>query len=85
VIVETHSSLLLLGVQTLVAEGKLSPDLVKLHWFQRDMTTGATTITGADLDEMGAFGEEFPEDFDDVTLKADRAYLDAVEKKSFLS
>jgi predicted ATPase len=84
VIVETHSSLLLLGVQTLVAEGKLSPDLVKLHWFQRDMTTGATTITGADLDEMGAFGEEFPEDFDDVTLKADRAYLDAVEKKSFL-
>jgi len=85
VIVETHSSLLLLGVQTLVAQGKLSPDLVKLHWFQRDMNTGATTITSADLDEMGAFGEEFPEDFDDVILKADRAYLDAVEKKSFLS
>lgn len=85
VIVETHSSLLLLGVQTLVAEGNLSPELVKLHWFQRDMNTGATTITSADLDEMGAFGEEFPEDFDDVILKADRAYLDAVEKKSFLS
>jgi predicted ATPase len=85
VIVETHSSLLLLGVQTLVAQGKLSPDLVKLHWFQRDINTGATTITSADLDEMGAFGEEFPEYFDDVILKADRAYLDAVEKKSFLS
>lgn len=85
VIVETHSSLLLLGVQTLVAEGKLSPELIKLHWFQRDMNTGATTITRADLDEMGAFGEEFPEDFDDVILGADRAYLDAVEKKSFLS
>jgi predicted ATPase len=85
VIVETHSSLLLLGVQTLVAENKLSPELVKLHWFQRDMNTGATTITSTDLDEMGAFGEEFPEDFDDVTLKADRAYLDAVGKKSFPS
>ena len=30
VVVETHSSLLLLGVQTLVAEGDLSPELVKL-------------------------------------------------------
>ena len=31
VVVETHSSLLLLGVQTLVAEGTLPPDHVALH------------------------------------------------------
>src|SRR5262249_45447559 len=36
VVAETHSSLLLLGVQSLVAEGKLSPDKVKLHWFSRN-------------------------------------------------
>ena len=36
VVIETHSSLLLLGVQTLVAEGKLSPELIKLHWFTRN-------------------------------------------------
>ena len=41
VVAETHSSLLLLAIQTLVAEGKLSPDLVKLHWFSRDKR-GAT-------------------------------------------
>ena len=31
IVAETHSSLLLLAVQTLVAEGSLSPELVKLH------------------------------------------------------
>ena len=44
VVVETHSSLLLLGVQTLVAEGTLPPDQVALHWFKRD-DDGATTVT----------------------------------------
>jgi hypothetical protein len=75
VIVETHSNLLVLGIQTLVAEGKLDPALVKLHWFERD-ESGATTITPADLDENGAFGE-WPEDFDKISLQAQRAYLDA--------
>ena len=50
VVAETHSSLLLLAVQTLVAEGSLSPELVKLHWFTRD-DNGATKIDTADLDE----------------------------------
>jgi len=78
VVAETHSSLLLLGVQTLVAEGKLPPDLVKLHWFERG-DDGATTIRSADLDESGAFGD-WPEDFDDVTLDAQGRYLDAAER-----
>ena len=74
VVVETHSSLLLLGVQTLVAEGKLPPDHVALHWFERD-NDGATTVTSADLDEAGAFGD-WPEDFGDVELKSESRYLD---------
>ena len=77
VVAETHSSLLLLGVQTLVAEGKLPPELVKLHWFTRG-NDGATTIRSADLDEGGAFGD-WPEDFDDVTLNAQSRYLDAAD------
>ena len=79
VVAETHSSLLLLGIQTLIAEGKLSPDLVKLHWFSRD-ENGATSIRSADLDESGAFGD-WPEDFDDVTLDAQSRYLDAAESR----
>ena len=77
IVVETHSSLLLLGVQTLVAEGTLPPDLVALHWFERG-DDGATTVTSADLDDAGAFGN-WPEDFADVDLKSQSRYLDAAE------
>ena len=75
VIAETHSNLLLLGVQALVAEGKLAPDKVKLHWFKR-RHDGSTEISSADLDEAGAFGD-WPEDFADVVLEAESRYLDA--------
>jgi hypothetical protein len=78
VVVETHSSLLLLGVQSQVAEKELSPDLVKLHWFTRNDTNGATMVASADMDEAGRFGD-WPEDFDDVTLKAQARYLDTAE------
>ena len=81
VVAETHSSLLLLAVQTLVAEGSLPPELVKLHWFTRG-ENGATKIDTADLDETGAYGD-WPEDFDDVDLKAQSRYLNAVDRIAF--
>jgi predicted ATPase len=82
VVAETHSTLLLTAIQTLVAKGELKPELVKLHWFQRDPKTGVTEVTSTDLDENGAFVQsDWPEDFDDVILKADGAYLDAVESR----
>lgn len=77
-VVETHSSLLLLRIQTLMAQGDLEPDLVRLHWFSRNPEDGTTAIQSADLDENGAFGD-WPEDFGDVELEAEGAYLDAVE------
>jgi len=79
VIAETHSELLLLAVQSLVAEGKLSPDKVKLHWFTRG-EDGVTEVSSADLDEAGAFGD-WPEDFDDVSLKLENRYLSAAESR----
>jgi len=78
VVVETHSSLLILGVQTLVAERTLAPELVKLHWFER--RNGRTEITSRDLDETGAFGD-WPEDFADVELEAQSRYLDAAQSR----
>ena len=80
-VVETHSALLLLMVQTLVAEGNLDPELVKLHWFSRSDENGMTSIQSADLDENGAFGD-WAEDFGDIELMAEGAYLDAVEGRS---
>ena len=79
VVAETHSSLLLLAVQTLVAEGDLSPELVKLHWFRRG-ENGATKIDTADLDEAGAYGD-WPEDFDDIDLKAQSRYIKAAQSR----
>ena len=75
IVVETHSSMLLLGVQALVAEGTLKPDKVKLHWFERKQD-GRTVVTSADLDSAGAFGD-WPEDFDNVELGSQKRYLDA--------
>ncbi len=80
-VVETHSALLLLNLQTLVAKGDLDPNLVKLHWFSRSDEDGTTSIESADLDKNGAFGD-WPEDFGDIEWKAEGAYLDAVEGRS---
>ena len=80
-VVETHSALLLRQVQTLMAKEDIDPNSVKLHWFSRNPEDGTTSVQSADLDENGAFGD-WPEDFGDVELKAEGAYLDAVEKRS---
>ena len=56
VVAETHSSLLLTAIQTLVAKGKIEPSKVMLHWFQR-REDSVTQITSTELDEAGAFGE----------------------------
>ena len=80
VVAETHSALLLLQIRTLLAKGDLDPDLVKLHWFLRDPEDGTTSIHTTDLDENGAFGD-WPEDFGEVDLTAEGAYLDAVEER----
>jgi predicted ATPase len=79
VVVETHSSLLLRAVQTLIAKRQLDPDLVRLHWFTRDKS-GVTHVRSAQMDENGAYGD-WPGDFDEVILSTDRAYLDAVTRR----
>ncbi|PKO20774.1 MAG: hypothetical protein CVU38_18350 [Chloroflexi bacterium HGW-Chloroflexi-1] len=78
VVAETHSALLVLAVQSLVAEQYLPPEKVKLHWFKR-REDGVTEITGADLDEAGAYGD-WPEDFAEVALEVESRYLDAAER-----
>ncbi len=80
VVAETHSSLLLLAVQTLVAEGVIDPALVGLNWFLRNDKDGTTRIKTAELDEAGRFGD-WPEDFDEVALEAENRYLSAAEDR----
>ena len=78
VVCETHSAHLLLALQSLVAEKKLEPSLVALHWFTRK--DGVTDIKTAELDATGAYGG-WPEDFSDVILQQERRYLDAASRR----
>jgi predicted ATPase len=82
VVVETHSSLLLRAVQTLIAKQQLDPNLVRLHWFTRNKS-GVTQVRSAQMDETGSFGD-WPEDFGDVMLlESEKEYLDAVEARVY--
>lgn len=81
VVVETHSALLLLGIQAAVARGEILPSKVKLHWFLRG-EDGVTKIKSVELDRAGAFGK-WPEDFGRVSLESEKEYLDAAEKRLF--
>jgi hypothetical protein len=78
-VVETHSPLLLREVQTLVANEEMPSESVGLHWVHRE-NDGSTTVTTATLDEDGGYGN-WPEDFDQTELDAEKDYLDAVEAK----
>ncbi len=79
VVAETHSSLVLRAIQTLVSKGEIDPELVRLHWFTRD-ADGVTQVSSAKPDANGAFGD-WPEDFGDVALESEQRYLDAVEDR----
>ncbi|MCY4526909.1 MAG: AAA family ATPase [Anaerolineaceae bacterium] len=81
VVVETHSSLLLQGILTLIAREELDHEDVILNWFDRDKQ-GCTRVEKAKLDSNGAYGD-WPEDFGDVELGIQGRYLDAVAKREF--
>lgn len=75
VVIETHSELLLLGLQELVANGQFGDKKILLHWVQRDQR-GASSLTSHKLDEKGSFGDA-PVDFALVSLEAMHNYLSA--------
>ena len=81
VVVETHSSLLLQGILTLIAQDKLDHEDVMLHWFTRD-EEGFTRVDSVEPDRKGTYGD-WPEDFADVELGIQRQYLDAVAEREF--
>lgn len=79
VVAETHSSLLIRGIQTAVAKGELRVRDLSLNWFSREAESGHQQIVVAEVDQAGRFGD-WPLDFDEVSRDADWAYLDAVEE-----
>lgn len=80
IVIETHSSLLLLGIQTQIAEGVIDATDVRLHWFLRNERTGKTEIETADLESDGTFGS-WPVDFDEIQLRLQSEFMTALEKR----
>ncbi|MBN1961386.1 MAG: AAA family ATPase [Deltaproteobacteria bacterium] len=78
-VIETHSSILLREIQTLIAKNKLNKEDVAMHWLQRNKY-GETCVQTAMVDDDGAYGD-WPADFDNIELDAEQSYLDAVEAK----
>ena len=81
VIVETHSLLFVRAVQTLVAQGIVQKDVVKLHWVERD-AKGQTQVTTRTLDKSGAYGD-WPQDFEATEMAGEQEYIEAAEKALF--
>jgi predicted ATPase len=75
VLIETHSGLLLRGIQEAVARARVSPEKIRLHWFHRDKL-GVTRVSSATLDARGRFGD-WPVDFGDVELDIEDRFLRA--------
>lgn len=80
VVTETHSSLLIRGVQTAIATEKIRSRDVALHWFTRSPEDGFSQVSTAQPDPIGRF-YDWPADFDDVAMEADMAYLDAADRR----
>lgn len=81
VVVETHSTLFLRAIQTLIAQGQVDKSSVKLHWVTRD-AQGHTQVQSADLDDAGAYGD-WPQDFDETESQAATDYYEAAEAVLF--
>lgn len=78
-IVETHSSLLILALQAAVAEQKIGADKISMNWFSRD-ADGQTHVVEAELGPDGSYGE-WPVDFDEVQLGLEDRYLTSAEER----
>ena len=83
VIVETHSSLLVLALQEIIAEGKLDPARVSMNWFTRDANNGTTRVNEATVGADGSYGE-WPSDFGSVELELQARYLNSVDSRAAL-
>lgn len=80
IVAETHSPLLLLALQTQIANGRLDPEDVNLAWAERD-EDGYTKVKQVSPEETGSFGD-WPVDFADVELSAQRSFLDAATARA---
>lgn len=64
VVIETHSDHVLNGIRLSVHRGELSPDMVQLHFFQRDQQDGQSVVSSPHIDRNGRI-DQWPDGFFD--------------------
>ncbi len=75
VVVETHSDHVLNGIRLAVHDGKLSPDDVQVHFFQRKEQDGQSLVTSPQIDRDGRI-DKWPDGFFDEWDKSLEALLE---------
>jgi predicted ATPase len=75
IILETHSDHLINGIRIAVKDGEISNDDVAVHFFSRDVESGASTVTSPKLYANGRFSD-WPEGFFDEWSRALDELLD---------
>lgn len=66
-IVETHSEVFIESVLSLVANGHVDPEAIKLYWAERDRE-GASIVASSDISPDGKTGTQYPMDFAEVRM-----------------
>lgn len=78
IIIETHSSLLIEGIQTEIARGKINHEDVRLHWFS--LEDGVTKVSTVTPTEHGTL-PEWKADFDSVYLRSMDDFMTEQDKR----
>ena len=76
IIVNTNSDMLILGIQTAVAENIIQHDTVVFHWFYINQDTQKITIESCNIDRAGRTGD-WRCDFLESRLVAQQRFLNA--------
>lgn len=64
-VIETHSEHIVRKMQVLIARGELKKERVSVYYFDKDKTTGITSIKEMELEDNGFFKEPWPDGFFD--------------------
>jgi predicted ATPase len=75
IIAETHSRVLLLGVQLAIAEGRLPPERCCVYWVDQEVT-GESILTKVEFDRHGRFKGGWPQTAFDEDQALARRLLD---------
>lgn len=74
-IIETHSEHIVRKIQVLIARGDLPKEKVAVYYFDKNKTTGITSIKEMELEDNGFFKEPWPDGFFDDSYNLARELI----------